>query len=298
VSTIEVTVNLPFFLRLEGPFTVRYEEICREAQLPELVGQDIKVTFSRRPVGSIDRSDGPVKVKERTTVAIKVQTPTQLSDDSPSTFAIRNCLEILNHVILSYYSTTGEISNAGFITPLGTSDMQLFAEIRVDGKDIRDRWPSQSINTCPLQRDQITKFTAFLTGKEKWLLVRLFLTNAILSLEQGQCSLAVLQAATAVELRTTQYVTSKLKTAGWNSGKIRGYEDKTLGQKLRRYAQPDLRSLETHFGGNTNFSSLHHQLKCWFTRLRNNVTHRGHLASHQEAKRAVKMAREFLKIVN
>lgn len=293
MCTIEVTIDLPFYLRLEDSLTVRYEEVCREARLPELVGQDIKITFSRRRAGTIDRSDWPVK--ERTTVAIKVQTPTQLSDDSRSTFAIRNCLEILNNIILSYYSTIGEVSNAGFITPLGTSYMQLFAEIRVDGKDIRDRYPSESINTFPLQQDQITKFTAFLTGKEEWP-VRLFLTNAILSLEQGQYSLAVLQAATAVELRTTQYVTSKLKAAGWSSTKIRGYEDKPLGPKLR-YAQPDLRSLETHFGSNTNFSSLHHQLKCWFTPLRNNVIHRGHLASHQEAKRAVEMAREFLNMV-
>jgi len=127
--------------------------------------------------------------------------------------------------------------------------------------------------------------------------VRLFLTNAILSLEQGQYSLAVLQVATAVELHTTQYVSDKLKVAGWSPKKITDYAEKTLGQKLR-FAKPDLRSLETHFGNGTNFSSLHSRLKNWFGPLRNKVIHRGYLASHEEAKEAVETAREFLKIVN
>lgn len=293
MSTVEVTIDLPFFLRLEGPFTVRYEEVCQESQLPELLGQDVQVTFARRPAGSIDKSDWP---KERSTVAVKVETPTQLANDSVNTFAIRNCLEILNRVILSYHSTTGEVSNAGFITSLGTSYIQLFAEIRVDGEDFRDRWPSESINTFPLQPNQIEELIAFLTNKELWP-VRLFLTNAILSLGQGQYSLAVLQAATAVELRITKYVASKLKAAGWSDQAIEPYERMTLGGKLQ-IPQTDPRSLETYFDGVSGFAGVHKKVKDELTPLRNRVAHRGYLASHQEAKRAVEIARDFLAIVN
>ena len=57
--------------------------------------------------------------------------------------------------------------------------------------------------------------------------MRLFLTNAILSLEQGQYSLAVLQVATAVELHTTQYVSGELKVAGWSPKEVTDYEEKT-----------------------------------------------------------------------
>ena len=293
MSTIEVIIDLPFYLRVEDPLIVRYESICQEAQVPELVGQDVQITFSRRFASPVDKSDWPVT--ERTTVAIKIETTTQMAKDSVSTFAIRNSLELLNKLILSYYSTTGEISNAGLITLLGTSYMQLFAEIRVDGEDFRDRWPFEGSNTIPLHPEQIAEFKAFLTSKKDWP-VRLFLTGAILSLEQGQYSLAVLQAATAVELRMTSYVTSRLKAAGRSTRKITEYENRTLGGKLR-FDEPDLRSLETHFGSKTNFSSLHTQLKCWFVPLRNKITHRGCLASHEEAIEAVKVATQFLKII-
>jgi len=136
VSIVEVTIDLPFFLRLEDSFIMRYEDICQESQLPELVEKDVVITFSRKPAGTIDKSGWP---KERSSIAIKVETPSQLSDGSVGSFAIQNCLEILNKVILSYHSTTGEVSNTGFISPIGTSYIQLFAEIIVDGKDLRNR---------------------------------------------------------------------------------------------------------------------------------------------------------------
>jgi len=294
MPTIEVAIELPFYLRVEDVMTVRYEQVCKEAQLPELVGQDLEITTSRRCAGQINKMSQPQVQYERTTVGIKVGTHSNLSQESVSTFAISNCLEILNHLIASYQATTGEVSNAGFIEPLGTSDMQLFAEIRVNGKDFRDRWPGHSLNTFPLSADQGTEFKLYLASQHDLPLSKLFLTSATLSLERGQYSLAISQAATAVELRMTQYVVDKLTGAGWSAQKIKDYEEKTLGQKLR-FDQADLRSLEKHFGSVANFSSLHACLKNWFTPLRNKVIHRGHLASHKEAIEAIKVAREFLK---
>ena len=179
MSTVEIVIDLPFFLRLEDPLTVGYDQVCQESPLPQLAGQDVQIAFSRRPAGAIDRSEWPSK--ERSAVAIRLETATPISKNSVTTFAILNCLEILNRIILSYHYTTGEVSNAGFITSLGTSYMQMFAEIKVDGEDFRDRWPSERINTIPLQPDQIKEFTAFFTGREEWP-ARLFLTNATLSL--------------------------------------------------------------------------------------------------------------------
>ena len=293
-STIKVTIDLPFLLRLENFFTVRYERVCQESQVPELVGQDVEIKFSRRAVGAIDKSDWPVK--ERTTVAIIMETTTTLSDQSVGHFAIQNCLEILNRLITSYQATTGEVSNAGFIFPLGTSDMQLFAEIRVNGQDIRDRWPSHSIHTSPLPSGQMVEFKDYLSGQKVLPLARLFLTNAILSLEIGRYALAVLQAATAAELRLTQVVSDRLKAAGWSDKAIEPYERMTLGQKLQ-IPQTDPRSLETYFSGTSGFTTIFKQMRDDLTRLRNSIAHRGHLASHQEALESVRVTREFLRIV-
>ena len=293
-SIIKVTIDLPFFLRLKDQLTVGYDRVCQESQLPELVGQDVQITFSRKPACAIDKSDWPLK--ERTTVAIKMEPTTKLPDQSVGHFAIQNCLEILNRLITSYQATTGQVSNAGFISPLGTSDMQLFAEIRVNGQDIRDRWPSHDIDTRPLSTAERQEFERYFTGQEQLPLDRLFLSNATLSLEQGQYSLTVLQAAIAVDLRVTQLVSQKLRTAGWSNQAIEPYERMTLGQKLR-IPQTDPRSIETYFSSINSFATIYKQVRDDLNRLRNRVAHRGYLASHEEAIQAVKMAREFLKIV-
>lgn len=294
MSSVEVTIDLPFFLRLEDPLTVGYEQVCQASQLPGLVGQDVQITFSRTPAGAIDKSEWPLK--ERSAVAIRLETATPISSDSVNTFAIRNCLEILNRIILSYLATTGEASNAGFITSLGTSYMQLFAEIKVDDEDFRDRWPSQSLNTFPLETGQVQKFTAFLLSKEEWP-VRLFHTNAVLSLEQGQYSLAVLQAAMAVELRLTQVISHKLREAGWSDQAIEPYEREFISRKLQM-PRTDPRSLETYYHDANRFDSVYKRVRDDLVPLRNRVAHRGHLPGHQDAIEAVKAAREFLRIVS
>lgn len=294
MPTIEVTMDLPFFLRLEDSVKVSYDKVCKESRIPELSGQDIEITFLRKPACSIDKSDW---THERTTVAIMLQTSDPLSDDSVNAFAIRNCLEILNEVITSYQATTGEVSNAGFISQLGTSDIQLFADIHVDGQDIRDRWPSHNIKTFPLPDDKIEEFKHYLTDRYDLPLSRLFLTNAMLSLERGQYPLAILQAATAVELRITQYVVGMLKANRWSPEAIAPYEKMTLGGKLQ-IPQTDPRSLETYFTGVSGFTDAYKNVRDDLTPLRNNVAHRGYLACQEQAKRAVEIAGEFLKIVN
>lgn len=296
MATIEVTIDLPFYLRVENALTVSYENVCQEAQVPELVGHTLEVTFTQRAAGQINRMSWPKVQYVRTTVGIKVATPSSISEDSVGTFAIRNCLEILNRVITSYQATTREVGNAGFIEPVSTSDMQLFAEIRVNGNDIRDRWPGHNINTVPLSAGEAEKFEHYLIGKNNLPLSRLFLTNATLSLERGQYALAVLQAATAVELRVTQVVSGKLQAAGWSSPAVKRYEDKTLGGKLQ-IPKTDPRSLETYYGHVGEFPRLYSRARQKLTPLRNKVIHRGYLPSHEEALEEVKMASEFLKVV-
>lgn len=294
MQTVEVSIDLPFFLRLNDSYIVPYKKVCKEPQLPELKRQKVQIKISQRPAGTIDKSEWP---KVQSTVVIRLDMPTQLSNDSVNTFAIRNCLEIINKVISSYQATTLNVHNAGFIIPLGTSYMQLFAEIRVNGQDFRDRWPSYSLNTFPLPSDQVEEFQRYLNDQDQLPLSKLFLTNAMLSLEIGQYSLAVLQAAIAVELRLTQVSRTRLVARGWPNEAIEPYEKLTLGQKLR-IPKKDPRSLKFHFRQVAGFSELFKKIDNKLTRLRNDVAHRGHVASPQEAMQAVEMAGEFLRMVN
>lgn len=288
MSTVEVSISLPFLLRMESSVRVPYEIVCQESRVRDLIGKQVQISFSRIPAGSIDKSDWPPK--ERSTVAIKVECGSDLSSESVNRFALRNCAEILNRLIICYQATTGEVSNAGFIVPMGTADMQLFAEIRLNGQDIRDRWPSHGINTLSLPPSAVQVFAAYLSGHESLPLPKVLLVNATLSLESGQYSLAVLQGAAAVELRLAQVVRGKLEAAGWSDAAIRPCEQMTLGGKLGISAT-DPRSVETYFPGASN------EVASELVALRNRVAHRGHLATHEEGIRAMTIARRFLDVV-
>jgi hypothetical protein len=117
------------------------------------------------------------------------------------------------------------------------------------------------------------------------------------ALERGQYALAVLQAATAVEVRVTQFVARKLRTAGWSDQAVEPYERVTLGQKLQ-IPQTSPRSLETYLSVVSEFPTTYGQLRDDLTPLRNRVAHRGYMASSSEAIYAVQVARKVLKIVS
>lgn len=293
MHNIKVTVDLPFFLRLTKPLTVSYESVCKESPLPELKGKKVRITFLRRPTDDID---DPEIRKVQSTIVIKVNTQEELSDEFVGTFAINNCREIINNIISSYQATTLQVVNAGFTIPLGTSHMQLFAEIIVDGRDFRDRYPYCSINTSPLTPDQLKEFKRYLINTDQLPLSRLFLTLGILLLEQGQYSLAVLQSAMAVELRLTQYISKKLIAKRWPNEAIEDYEAQNITRKLD-YRKKDLRSLKYYFSS-TAFYEMYKKLKKELIEPRNRVVHRGYLASHSEAIKTVELAREFFKIVS
>jgi hypothetical protein len=293
VCIIDVRLDLPFYLRLKDHTTVRYEEVCHESQIDQLLGREVVISFSPRRAGEIDKSDVP---KVQTTIAIKVVAPVQLSEGDVNKFAIKNCLEIINRLVTAYQAATREMSNAGYIVPLGMSYMQLFAHIQINGNDFRDRWPSHNIDTFPLPDDTLADFNRFVTGQGRLPLADVFLSNAALSLNLGQYPLAVLQAATAVELRTTQIIREKLEGNGWSDQAIKPYERMTLGQKLQ-LPKTDPRSLQTYYDGIAGFDNVFNKAKDELTRLRNQVAHRGHLPSFEETSKAVGVAQGFIEIV-
>ena len=299
MPTIEVTMDLPFHLRARDTLKVSYDDVCREMPQAELAGCDLEITFSGRAVDAHGDLDLPGD--RRTTVSFRIVAPPDLTDGVVDQFAILDCREILNRIIAAYQATTGEVDNAGFISPLGTSDMQLFAEILVDGQDFRDRRPPAfgHINTLPLGNDQAGEFQRYVVGEESLPLAKLFITGAMLSQERGQYPLAVVQAATAVELRTTQVVSARLREAGWSAPAIRLYERRVpLSEKLE-LPRTDPRSLRTYFDGANGFADVLRDARGpLLLERRNGVVHRGHLPSRQEALQAVQTAQTFLRVVS
>ena len=291
MPTIAVTMPLKYYLRVEHAVTVPYAHVCQEQPLPELQGCDVEITFlrgSEPEEGSILEGGAP-----RSAIRIQITAEENFEDATVNRFAISNCREIINRIILAYQATTGEWSNAGFISPVGTSDMQLFAEIMVDGEEFRDRWPTESFSTIPLEQGQASEFERYFIGEEDLSLPILFVTTAVSSLEQGQYAMAVLLAATTVELRTTQAVSARLRDAGWSEPAIQTYERLTLGGKLQ-IPPTDPRSLATYFDGVDGFSDLLGRARDELVGLRNDVAHRGYLPPHQSAIDSVEIARSFL----
>ena len=188
MTLVEVNIPLPSFLRLENALELSYGDVCGDPPITALRGSVVQINFTRLE-GVIDNSG---LTHARTAVSIRAETETQLAEEEINRFAIRDCLLMANKVITCYQATTAEVSNAGYISPLGTSDIQLFAEIRVDGKNFRDRWPFHDMNTVPLSAKEEGEFSSYLLGSDLPL-PRLLLTNALLLLNRGQYSLSVIR---------------------------------------------------------------------------------------------------------
>lgn len=291
-ARVEVQLKLPFQLRAMGHFEVRYEDVCPQPREPEFEGQAVSIELAPDDWFFPDHSGVPVR---RTRVIVSITAAPPVSSAQVGAFAIRDCLRIVNRIIAAYQCVTGEVSNGGFIQPLGTSDLQLTAEISVDGEDTRDRWPFTSSSNIPLTVDEEQEFRGYLAG-EPLPLRRLLYANGRLLLERGQYSSAVIQLATAVEVAMTQYVVAQLHGRGWARRKIAEYEGMTLGQKARLAAPRD-DSIETYFSALSGFVPLLNLLRTRLVDLRNEVAHRGHLASREEALDGHVIARDFLRAV-
>lgn len=123
------------------------------------------------------------------------------------------------------------------------------------------------------------------------------MTTARLYLERGQYSLAILQAATAVELKITQIVSQNLRIAGWSEDAIKPYERMSLGRKVD-IPPTDPRSLVTYFATVTGFADSYMKVRGELTPLRNRVAHHGLIAAREEAINALAVTSEFLGIVS
>jgi hypothetical protein len=237
---LRLDIEVPFYIRLEDPWSLPYSHLCPKPRLASLESEAVTVSFD----AISRRVDNSGHVATRSVIVIEVTSRKVLSDQEVSTFFIRDSLRILNPLIASYQAVTGEVSNAGYIESLGMSDIQLFANLSVDGQDIRDRWPFHTASTFPLERPEIEQIQRRMLGT-RMVPESLFSANAHLLMNRGQYSLAIVQAAVAVELRITRFIVRRLRRLRWPKGDVEKYRGETLGAKVW-YKAPDSRSLEAY----------------------------------------------------
>lgn len=279
---LRLEIEVPFYMRLEDSWTLPYSRLCPKPRLAIIENEVITVGFD-----AVSRQiDNSGLIATRTVIVIDVTSKVVLTDQEVNTFFIRDSLRILNRLIASYQAVTGEVRNAGYIELLGMSDVQLFANLSVDGQNIRDRWPFHNANTFPLERPEIEQIQQKMLGA-RMVPESLFSANAQLLTNRGQYSLAVVQAAVAVELRITRFIVRRLRHQGRSKTYVEAYRRETLGRKVRHVA-PDPRSLEVYCSARPRLKELLRRLRTSFTPLRNRVAHEGHLASQEEALRCLR----------
>lgn len=285
-------IEVPFYIRLEGSWSLPYARLCPKPRLASLESTDVTVGFD----AADRRIDNSGNVARRSVIVIEATSGKMLTDEDARKFLISDSLRILNRLIASYQAVTGAVSNAGYIEPLGLSDIQLFANLSVDGQDIRDRWPGHSTNTFPLDGPEVEQIQQRMLGA-RMVPELLFSANARVLINRGQYSLAVVQAAVAAELRITRFIVRRLRGQGQSKEYIDKYRGETLGTKVWHRA-PDPRSLEVYCTTQPKFKALLRRLRKSFTRLRGRVVHEGHLASQEEAMRCVRQMSEVFQVLS
>lgn len=286
-TKVEVRLKFPFYLQLKKQYKVPYGNICTE-QLNQLKSSDIEISFLHNQCES-------EFTHMNTTIIIRSESPYPLNEVDVNFFTCSNCLEIINRVIMAYHASTGSWSNAGFINLIGLTEIQLNAEISLNGNDFRDRKPFQSFCNFPLQQEQEREFEDYLCGA-MMPFSRLSITNAILLLEQGQYSLSVLQAIIAIEVHLSNEIIKKLKQNGKSQMEINKYSELTLGGKLS-FSPSDDKSAEKYWSNINGFTTLHSKIKNDLNPLRIKIVHYGYIPNKDEAVSAINVARKFIKSI-
>lgn len=278
-------VPLPFYLRLEAEVKVDYDVLPILTKRAALEGK----TFRVRPISVpayVGRSGMP---SPRSTLEIVLETKKlpQGLKAALSDGLLPEVLAVVNHVIDAYRSATRETRNGGFVTRLGLSDLQLFAELELDGVHLRDRWPEPSFNTFPLAPNRKGDFLACVADASMITPESIFLCEAMIALARGQYCQSFILGTVVIEVRLTEAIAAnltKLDAQGFRGRKL------TLGNKLRlkpndkAYAPKHFR----HLGG---FQGFWDDLKC-INKTRNAILHHGHLTvTSEEAAAAIKAAR-------
>jgi len=282
VHLLTVKIPLPYRLRLKDFPIVQYSNIAIDDKPNELSNAKISIKFLE---------------SENYNTILLIELALEYKCDSRfiGKFVYTECNKIVNLLIKSYQSVTGSWSNAGLISPIGTSYLQVNSQITADGKKINAR-AFQLINTFPLKPSEQIKVLEHLVGREPLNLPKIYFTIARELHERGNYSLSYVQTVRAIETTITEFIVNKMQISNFSINEINAYKKLPLGNKLNNWKIPDPRKLDTHLGSKPNWKTIHSYLNK-IKNKRNNIIHHSEDASRDESLLAINIGNEFFSIL-
>ena len=278
---LKITIPLPYRLNILDFPEMDYSELNIEN--PKYLDSKLKIGF---------KDD----INYKTKLIIEIISENEFTDDRINRFPIMESRKIVNILVRSYQSITGEYTNAGLISPIGTAYLQLNSEIEVNCQNARDRYPYPSFSTCPISSENQSKIIEIVTGKRAYSSEIVNLTQAKELLERGYYTLSYLQFVRSVEESITKYIILKMRANNCSPSEIDVYKTLSLGQKLKNFPMGDPRKLDTHFGSNPNWRSIWDNL--WNMKLKRDLLmHYSTEATRLEALQVRSWVIDFRKIL-
>jgi len=278
---LKMTIPLPYRLNIHDFPEMHYSELNIENA--NYLDSKIKICF---------RED----INFRTKIIIEIESENVFTDDEINRFPIMESRKIINLLVKSYQSITGEYTNAGLISPIGTAYLQLNSKIEVNGTNTRDKYPRSFFSTFPISSETQSKIYEIVTGKSAPNSEIVNLTQAKELLERGYYTLSYLQFVRSVEETITNFIIEKMKANNFSQIEIEAYKRLTLGQKLKNFSMEDTRKLDTHLGSNSNWDSILDNL--WKMKLKRDlVMHFSNDATRKETLQARQWVNDFRDIL-
>ncbi len=210
-------------------------------------------------------------------------------------FVSTECRKIVNFLIKSYQSVTGSWSNAGLISPIGTSYLQINSQIKVD-EEYLDTRAFEAVNTFLLDSSEKKTLLEHMVGKRPLNLPKVYFTIARVLQERGYYSLSYIQTVRAIETIITEFILKKMQIGKCSIKEITDYKNGNLGNKLNNFKIPDPRKLDTHLGSKPNWNVIHSNLDKMRIK-RNNIIHYSDDASKDESLLAITHGKDFFSIL-
>lgn len=280
---LTVTIPLPYRLRLKDLPRLSYSDIDIDDKLSELSDAKIIIKFLESE-------------SQNTILQIKLELEKEIDSRLVGKFVSTECRKIVNLIIKSYQSVTGSWSNAGLISPIGTSYLQINSRIEVNGEIINAQ-AFQFVNTFLLNSSEQIQVFEHIVGKKALNLPKVYFTIARELQERGNYSLSYVQTVRAIEAAITEFIVKKMQISKSSVKEITDYKNCSLGKKLKNFKISDPQRLDTHLGSYQNWGVIYTNLDRMRDK-RNKIIHHSDDASKDESLQAITNGKEFFSMLD
>lgn len=248
-----VRVPLPFFLRETGDLSVASDVLDVRPNAAFLEGRSFRVSRGHQMQPAARSGEVHPQTVLAVAAAFDELTAEQEAEIVRSGL-LAEVLQVVNLVIDAYRSVTRESNNSGFLGRIGWSHMCLYAEIELDGQDVRERWPFPSLSTFPLRPEQKQEVIARLADPSLITPEDVFYSEAAVALNRGEYCQSLVLSVIVTEMCVAKAVSAKLAPA-----EAEKFRKGTFGTMIG-YAAGLPRSAGTYWGDQPGFDEFWHGL--------------------------------------